>query len=234
MKVNCAIINESSVRTDAEVDALAVALTFQARYHFAKYYGIWAHCYPLPKGSAVPPGYWALVILDTSDQAGALGYHDVTAEGLPLGKVFAKDDEKYGYSWSITASHELCEMLADPEISTCVQIDGKRMFAYESADACEDDSLGYEIGGVLVSDFVTPAWFYPMLPPPYDHKGHISAPLEILAGGYIGVLTLGGGSGWTQLTAKQGTTRRHHEIDGGRLTLRERKRTDGGLRRSQR
>ena len=31
-----------------------------------------------------------MLVLDTSDQAGALGYHDVTPQGLPLGKVFAK------------------------------------------------------------------------------------------------------------------------------------------------
>jgi hypothetical protein len=34
-----------------------------------------------------PDGWW-LVFLDNSDQAGALAYHDLTNEGLPLSKVF--------------------------------------------------------------------------------------------------------------------------------------------------
>src|SRR5207248_11429605 len=34
------------------------------------------------------PGAWWLVLLDNSDQAGYLGYHDVTNEGLPMAKVF--------------------------------------------------------------------------------------------------------------------------------------------------
>jgi len=50
------------------------------------------------------------VILDDSDQAGALGYHDLTSDGLPIGKVFAASDLKAGTSWTVTASHELLEM----------------------------------------------------------------------------------------------------------------------------
>jgi hypothetical protein len=36
------------------------------------------------------PDSWWLVFLDNSDQAGALAYHDLTNEGLPLSKVFVK------------------------------------------------------------------------------------------------------------------------------------------------
>jgi hypothetical protein len=42
-----------------------------------------------------------------------VGYHDLTNEGLPLGKVFAGSDMVNGYNWTVTASHELLEMLID-------------------------------------------------------------------------------------------------------------------------
>ena len=33
------------------------------------------------------------------------------------------------------------------------------LYAYEVCDACEADQFGYDIDGVLVSDFVFPSWF---------------------------------------------------------------------------
>ena len=56
---------------------------------------------------------------DNPDQAGALGYHEITSQGTPLGKVFAKLDLQSGASWTVTLSHELLEMLADPWINWC-------------------------------------------------------------------------------------------------------------------
>jgi hypothetical protein len=40
------------------------------------------------EGSQPASGSWWLVMLDDSDQAGALGYHDLTSDGLPLGNIF--------------------------------------------------------------------------------------------------------------------------------------------------
>ena len=116
----------------------------------------------IPQGTPAPAGTWWLVILDDSDQAGALGYHDLTPDGLPIGKIFAASDLKAGDSWSVTASHELLEMLADPNINLTVFVQDAdttgTLYAYEVCDACEDDSFGYKINSnVLVSDFVYPA-----------------------------------------------------------------------------
>jgi hypothetical protein len=117
----------------------------------------------VPKNTQPPSGSWWLVILDDSDQTGALGYHGRTSEGLPLGKIFAASDLKAGTSWRVTASHELLEMLADPHINlnAFVQNDTTTGIphAYEVCDACEDDSFGYQIDNVLVSDFVCLAGF---------------------------------------------------------------------------
>jgi hypothetical protein len=52
---------------------------------------------------------------------------------------------------------------------------------------------------VLLSEFVTPAWFEPTDADRLDFKQHVSKQLELAPGGYISVLEPG--KGWTQMTA---------------------------------
>ena len=195
-----AVINESSVVNPGDVPAVVEALQTQVNDHFMPAWGSGAHLIAVPQGASPPPGTWWLVILDDSDQAGALGYHDLTSAGLPLGKVFARTDLQYNAEWTVTVSHELLEMLGDPDINLSVQIGSQEFVAYEDCDAVEADQFAYSIDGVLVSDFVTPAWFMPGYPGPYDHGGHCPKPLTLLQGGYIGVWRPGGG--WTQVSAR--------------------------------
>jgi len=154
-----AIINESSVITDAQLAVMVAACQIQISRDFAPAWGVDAQLriagsrkqgQTAGKPEPPQPGEWQLVILDTSDQAGALGYHDTTPEGLPMGKVFAKSDLEAGSIVSATLSHELLEMLADPDISRLVQVDDKtfgRVFVYalEVCDPCEDDKWNYKI-----------------------------------------------------------------------------------------
>lgn len=194
-----AIVNESSVLTSSQVDAIVASLQLQVTYHFKPH---WGRGCKLVHTASLPAARWALVFLDDSDQAGALGYHDWTPTGEPLGKVFAKTDLDNGYLPSVTASHELLEMLADPWVDHAVQVGASTFYALEVADACEADGYGYQINGVTVSDFVYPAWFSQGAPGPYDHAARISAPLRLLPGGYIGEYVCG--QGWTQRTAATG------------------------------
>lgn len=161
--IKIAIINASTVLPDAEINTAVGALQKQIHRDFAAAWGIDADLSFVPRGAKPPTDHWWLGVLDDSDQAGALGYHDLTAAGLPLGKVFAKTDQDFGYNWTVTASHELLEMLADPDINLTVMVETDagtaRLYAYEVCDACEADNLGYTIDSVLVSDFVFPSWF---------------------------------------------------------------------------
>jgi hypothetical protein len=199
-----AVQNQFAGLTDQEVQAAVKALQIQVHEHFAPVWGIDAELTFYPKGP-LPAGYWQLIILDNSDQAGALGYHDLTSEGLPLGKVFAGTDKKVGSSWTVTASHELLEMLGDPDINLTVFVQDKTgagvLYAYENCDACEDDQYGYEINRIKVSDFVLPSWFQSFHLPgvQYDYGKHVSKPFELLAGGYIGFYDVKAGSGWQQM-----------------------------------
>jgi hypothetical protein len=211
------VINESTVLTDADVTPVVIALQQQVTNDFRPIWGIDAELKMISQGLQPPTGAWWLVILDDSDQAGALGYHDLTPDGLPIGKVFAASDLKAGTSWTVTASHELLEMLADPNINLTAFVQNANttgtLYAYEVCDACEDDSFGYTISGVQVSDFVYPAWFESFRTQgstQFDRMNKIQNPLQLLPGGYIGVFNVSAGTGWQQQTAERTPTNLRH------------------------
>jgi hypothetical protein len=181
-----AILNRSTVMNDGDVKAIVDALQTQVSRDFVKHWGLDAHLEFVAKNKKAPKTSWWLSVLDTSDQADALGYHDVTKSGLPLGKAFAKSDIDLGLEPSVTISHELLEMLADPEINLSAQV-GDRIYAYEVCDPCEADALGYQIDGVLVSDFYTPHFFDPVKSTGvrYSFTGALTAPRQVLDGGYL-------------------------------------------------
>lgn len=211
--IQVSVINESTVLADADVTPAIVALQKQVSSDFCPVWGINAELKMLPRGTQPASGSWWLVLLDDSDQANALGYHDLTTEGLPIGKVFAASDLKAGTSWTVTASHELLEMLGDPNINLTVFVQNTNtagtLYAYEVCDACEDDSLGYKIDDILLSDFVYPAWFESFRTKgstQFDRMNKMQNSFELLAGGYIGVFSVASGSGWTQKTDQRPTT----------------------------
>jgi len=182
-------INESTVIADHDVSPVVIALQKQVSNDFRPVWGTDAELNIVSKAAQTPTGHWWLVLLDDSDQANPLGYHDPTSEGLPMGKVFAASDLKAGTSWTVTASHELLEMLGDPDIDLTVFVQKANtagiLYAYEVCDACEDDSLGYTIDNVLLSDFVYPAWFESFRTEgstQFDRMHKIQKPFQLLAG----------------------------------------------------
>lgn len=194
-----AITNESTVLTDDQVKAVIPALQQQVTLHFRPYWNEDATLSFLPKGSPLATHTWQIVVLDNADQAGALGYHELSNTGTPLGKVFAKVDIDNGYSWTVTMSHELLEMLADPWINWMAQGSNGRIYALEVGDAVEADKLGYQINGVQVSDFITPSWFEPTDSRLYDFKAHLTRPFQIATEGYMSVFDPQ--KGWIQVAA---------------------------------
>jgi hypothetical protein len=211
--IQISVINESTVLADADVTPVVAALQKQVTNDFRPVWGTDAELTIVSKGTQPANGSWWLVLLDDSDQANALGYHDLTTEGLPIGKVFVASDLKAGTAWTVTASHELLEMLGDPNINLTVFVENSNtagvLYAYEVCDACEDDSLGYQIDNVLLSDFVYPSWFESFRTEgstQFDRMNKMQTPLQLLAGGYIGIFTVNSGSGWQQKTAEKHPT----------------------------
>jgi hypothetical protein len=195
-----AVTNASTCLTDAQVEAVIPSLQRQVSLDFKAYWDIDCALIFLPKKQSLTAGWWQIVLTDNPDQAGALGYHEMTSQGTPLGKVFAGLDIQSGSSWTVTLSHELLEMLGDPWINWCAEGTDGKIYALEVCDAVEADELGYQINGVLVSDFITPSWFEPTRADRMDFKRRLSKSMELARGGYVSVLDLA--TGWTQITAE--------------------------------
>ncbi len=127
-----------------------------------------------------------MIFLDGSDQPGAMAYHDLTPDGLPQAKVFVKTTLDNGDLVSVSASHQLVEMLVDPAVNrTVTGPDPKSLYAYESVDPVEE--LSFDVNGVPMSDFVYPAYFenfHKAGSAQFDHLDKVKKPFEVLSGGY--------------------------------------------------
>ena len=113
--------------------------------------------------------------------------------------------EVEGY-WSVTLSHEVLEMIADPYGNRLVaamhptQQDRRVRYLLEICDPCQ--SMWYPVNGVPVSDFYTPRYFDPVQVEPtrYSFTGAIERPIQVLDGGYLSWLDPAD-SGLYQLTS---------------------------------
>jgi hypothetical protein len=185
------LINHSTITSDAVVAAMVPDLQTQISRDFAPIWDLDAHLEFCGRTDPIDPACWQLLILDDADQAGALGYHDLSSSGKPIGKVFARADQQAGDALSVTVSHELLEQILDPYVNLSVlDPHTARIMAYEVADAVEDDSLGYKINNTLVSDFVTPQWFEPGFVGPCSFRQNVHRAFELAKGGYIGYFDL--------------------------------------------
>lgn len=217
----------TGVRRD-ELARVAMALTTQCQQHLAlppPYgYGISAQVRVGAGVFDVRPHEWLLGLYQHPDVAGALGYHDQTLHGQPLMRVFPPLDAQDGVPWSQTASHEVIETLVDPNCARCALSWDGRLWAYEAADAPESE--GYEVDGVLLSDFVLPPYFEPvrsLAGLKLDWMGLIKKPLEILPGGYG--QWFDPQAGWQQVFAQEENSepRAYRRDHAGRRARRDRR-----------
>lgn len=226
--------NASTVLTETQTAAMTRACAYQARWQFAPAWGRQptAVLY-LAKGAAPPAGAQVIVILDDSDQAGALGYHSEGDNGVAYGRVFAKPSLDAGstvfggpYAVSATLSHEVLEFIADPAVSYWAvagqdSTGAGAFYAFEVCDAVEDRS--YQVRdlktSINVSDFLLPAWFDPQASKgPFDYLHALHAPFSLTPGGYVVTWT---GAQQTQvfgdeLPAWRRDQKRHELSRGGR------------------
>ena len=191
-----ACFNRATVPLGVGVDFDRLVATLQ-QFLDQLFVPVWGTPARLVKTTGFRKGTWALAFLDTADVANALGYHDLTPDGLPLSKVFVRTTLGDGQKVSVTASHELAEMMVDPAINLCSTGPQNRLYAYETADAVEEEEFLLE--GVPLSDFVYPSWFEVFRKPrstQFDHLTKVTRPFQILSGGYMSVFQNGR---WTQV-----------------------------------
>jgi hypothetical protein len=178
------LVNESSMQLSMDrLHEVARALQIQVVRDFEP---VWEESasVAVATGTQVPAGAWPIRIVDQSTE---LGVHRDEA-GHPYAVVRASID------WTITASHELLEMLANPEGDRTVEgpdIDpdhrGRRVeYLLEVCDACQ--VYDYPVGMVPVSDFLTPEYFRPERAAAgarFDFLGRIGSPLQVPKGCHL-------------------------------------------------
>jgi hypothetical protein len=106
-----------------------------------------------------------IYIWDKSDVEDAIGYHDLNNRGIPFGFVFLDIAKELKEPWSVTLSHEVLELIGDPEVNLLVagphpdSKENKRTVFhwYEMCDAVQSEQ--YEIDNVHVSNFLLPLYF---------------------------------------------------------------------------
>jgi hypothetical protein len=180
-KIAC--FNKATIPLGVDFDKLIAAMQVYVDKYVAP---VWATPAKLVKSTGFIKGAWAMVFLDDADQPGALAYHDLTPDGLPQSKVFVKTTLNDHQLVSVSASHELVEMLVDPAINMMsTGPDSKTIYAYESADPVE--ALTFPVNGIAMSDFIFPAYFEDFHKPGsvrFDYLKKVTKPFQILSGGY--------------------------------------------------
>ena len=207
--MHIAFVNKSTLLTNDEVNLMAAFCQV----------GIedWAHAYealvPVVNfvAGAIPADAEPLYFFDNADAAGALGYHDLTPQGLPYAKVFVKlvlGDGGFKFigpdptdltveTVLSVADHETKEMAGDPDVNVWCDgsiVDpksGKKYAStcFEMADAVQGNAyLAMLPNGQkgLLSDFLWPAWFNPKARKgsKFNHTGTLKKPFTVDKGGY--------------------------------------------------
>jgi len=174
-----------------EITKVAAALSKQVERDFGPIWNRYATVDAFVRLEDVPIDYWPIIAMRNVE--GAAGYHEDN-DGQPFAVIeFEKEN------WSLTASHELLEMIADPfgrrmragnlpdqVISLGIQ-PARVKYLVEVCDPCEAEEFSYTINGILVSDFYTPHFFDPVSAAGvrYSFSGAIDAPRKVLDGGYL-------------------------------------------------
>ena len=107
LPVNLALVSEVRDHDPGDVARVAAALQRQATRDFAPIWNIQATVDAFPRLEDVPVSYWPMIVETDIDTPGAAGVHE-DKDGQPFALIAMSD------SWSLTASHEMLEMLADP------------------------------------------------------------------------------------------------------------------------
>lgn len=175
-----------------ELTQVSAALQKQVTRDFGPLWDIDATVDAFTRLDDVPLDTWPIIIRKDIHMPGAAGVHED-----PSGQPFALVQLNSG--WSLTASHECLEMLADPSGNRLVAgssvpefQNGQARVKYlvEVCDPCEDSTCAYTINDIIVSDFLTPHFYDPRkaIGVQYDFAGAISAPRTVLQGGYVSFL----------------------------------------------
>jgi hypothetical protein len=220
-----ALVSESRRVTFKELAKVSAALQKQASRDLAQVWDVSATVDVFADLEDVPLGYWPIIVMDDIG-FDAAGIH-LDKDGQPFALVTASDDNDV---WSLTASHEILEMLVDPFGDRLVAGDspkpdqGRVLFLVEVSDPSEAAEFGYSVNGVLVSDFYTPRFFDPVASAGvrYSFTDAITEPRQVLRGGYLSWLNPITDSWWQEIwfSGNQSTFRELGPLDARNGSIR--------------
>ena len=188
--IRLALVPEQVTISPSDLTQVSAALSKQVDQDFCPLWNVEATIDAFAQIEDVPSDYWQITIVAAVNDAA--GYHE-DRSGQPFALV------QFGEQWSLTASHECLEMLADPfgrrvqggnvpdqALSLGVAL-ARVNYLVEACDPCESAAAAYQVNGVLVSDFITPHYYdsEASAGTRYSFTGAIAAPRQILPDGYI-------------------------------------------------
>ena len=181
--VSIACVNKATVDLGAPFDKLTATL----QKCFDEYFlPVWGYPVELYNTKDPKPTDWQFIYFDDADTANALGYHELTHQGQPISKIFVKTTLAAKEIVSVTACHELFEMVIDPLANLWAEASDGTEYAYEMCDAVEEDT--FPVDGIPMSNFLHPSWFEPFDHPSgtkFDHLEKLTKPFSMTKGGYV-------------------------------------------------
>lgn len=202
-----AIVNRSTLLHDSDLPPVVAAIQRQVAEHLAPGWNITAEIV-----IGEQPVAWIVQLVDDCPEADDIGYHD--DDGAPAALVGVRSAIAEKTSWSSVLSHEVLELIVDPEAVRCFRV-GQQIYDLEICDPVE--GAPYLLDGVEVENFVLPSWFLPGSAGPWDHAGVLTGPLQLAAGGYASTADAGVPK---QLTGRRARTSKHVAAPGSRRARR--------------
>ncbi len=172
-----AIINSTRGVSDATLQPVANAVAQQVHNEYKAIWGYDATFVYVAKGQTAPAGAWKVIVDDKKGD-----YHTLSS-GNPIAYCHVSG-VTYDY-WTNTISHEVLEMRTDAYLNNTYTRPDGTTGSVEVCDACEQNDQGYRINSILMSDFVYPSWFKASGTSPFDQTRLITAPFQLLPGGYL-------------------------------------------------
>src|SRR3974390_491063 len=101
------VVNKSTVKNAGMPFTIAQWIAANQNFLDTIFVPVWGYGAKLPAANDVVAGGGRRVCFAAAAVGGALGYHDKTSGGQPIGKVFVKTTLSDKEKVSVTANHEL-------------------------------------------------------------------------------------------------------------------------------
>jgi hypothetical protein len=206
-----ALVMGSAPTSFSFVAQVAAALQRQIREDFEGEWGISGTISPLEQLNDVPEDYGIIELVSHVDIAGVEGFHSIDEDATP--HAFVRVDQSNSH-WSVAASHECLEMLADPTGTMLRRASAPAGapentgdfvdYLVEVCDPCQHINYSYTIPGtgIAVSDFYGQDFFDANATAggQYSITNSIRAPRTVLPGCYLSFRDTSGR--WMQMINK--------------------------------